>query len=205
MRKAFTGIFTVLATIMLVASGGVANAAEYAGVVTGAGVPIPGATITASRADKQIVTPVHWPPRTFHAHFTKASQVVIGQVLLKDKHATVSPHVTIDGFGGGGASLRFTTRAGVSTSRSGSRVTITGSLARYAWGRGYVHYANKILAFQERKAGRSGWATIGFARTNSSGRAALGHTEPHGAFYKVRFSDADSESYWGATSTQSFI
>src|SRR5262245_4128344 len=34
----------------------VTQAAEYRGVVTGAGVPIPGATITASRADQQIVT-----------------------------------------------------------------------------------------------------------------------------------------------------
>jgi carboxypeptidase family protein len=33
-----------------------ADAAEYAGIVTGAGVPIPGATITAIRADKQVVT-----------------------------------------------------------------------------------------------------------------------------------------------------
>jgi hypothetical protein len=41
---------------MLAAYGVVGHAAEYAGVVTGAGVPIPGATIIASRADKQVVT-----------------------------------------------------------------------------------------------------------------------------------------------------
>src|SRR5262249_54707458 len=38
------------------ASTGVANAAEYAGVVTVGGIPIPGATVTASRSDKQVVT-----------------------------------------------------------------------------------------------------------------------------------------------------
>ena len=32
------------------------EAAEYAGVVTGTGVPIPGATVTATRGDKQVVT-----------------------------------------------------------------------------------------------------------------------------------------------------
>ena len=45
----------VIVAIVL-ACGAVAEAAEYGGVVTGAGVPIPGATITATRADKQIVT-----------------------------------------------------------------------------------------------------------------------------------------------------
>ena len=34
----------------------ITQATEYVGVVSGAGVPIPGATITASRADKQLVT-----------------------------------------------------------------------------------------------------------------------------------------------------
>src|SRR5262249_49597436 len=32
------------------------EAAEYAGIVTGTGVPIPGATVTAMRGDKQVAT-----------------------------------------------------------------------------------------------------------------------------------------------------
>src|SRR5262249_11814485 len=40
---------------MLVSGGFVAEAGEYGGVVTGGGVAIPGATITATRDDKQIV------------------------------------------------------------------------------------------------------------------------------------------------------
>ena len=41
---------------IVLACGVGAEAADYGGVVTGAGVPIPGATITATRADTQIVT-----------------------------------------------------------------------------------------------------------------------------------------------------
>ena len=55
MTKSFVQLFNIF-IIALVVTHGVAEAAEYAGVVTGAGVPIPGATITAIRADKQFVT-----------------------------------------------------------------------------------------------------------------------------------------------------
>jgi uncharacterized GH25 family protein len=45
----------VIVAIVL-ACGAVAKAAEYGGVVTGAGVPIPGATITATRQTSRFVT-----------------------------------------------------------------------------------------------------------------------------------------------------
>lgn len=48
--------FAVALLVALVACAVGLEAAEYVGVVTGAGVPVPGATITATRSDKQIVT-----------------------------------------------------------------------------------------------------------------------------------------------------
>ena len=98
-------------------------------------------------------------------------------------------------------SLRYGSWTGISTSRAGSRVTITTAVSRYVEFEGREHYAGRLMTFQARHSVHDGWSTIGYARTNSSGRAAITHTTSRVNYYRVVLTD--TSTVWGSASGMS--
>jgi hypothetical protein len=97
--------------------------------------------------------------------------------------------------------VKFGTRAGVSATRSGSRVTITATASRYSAGAGtFVPYANRVIAIQHCLTNVSGCSVLAYAKTDGAGRARITVSAPATRYYRVTF--GDTTSFWGATSAR---
>ena len=94
--------------------------------------------------------------------------------------------------------LKLGSKATIATSRHGSKVTIS-TLVRHFSGSGWKAYTHKTVGIQIKSNGK--WKTLGFAKTNSHGRASLTHTAAHAAYYRV--SVGSTSSYWGSISGSS--
>lgn len=94
--------------------------------------------------------------------------------------------------------LKLGTRTSVGTARHGSKVTISVLVQHYS-GHGWVRYAHKQVGFQVLSHGK--WKTIGFGKTNSTGRAGLTHTARTAAYYRAFITSTGS--YWGSSSNRS--
>lgn len=98
-------------------------------------------------------------------------------------------------------SLRYGSWTSISTSRRGSRVTISTAVSRYVALEGRMHYAGRLMTFQARHSIHDGWSTIGYARTNSIGRASIVHTTSRVNYYRVVLTDIST--VWGSASGMS--
>jgi len=96
--------------------------------------------------------------------------------------------------------VRLGSKASISTSRKGSKVTISSKVSHFS-GSGWKAYTHKTVGFQIRAVGSKKWKTIGFGKTSSTGRVSLRHTAAHSAYYRVSVSSTNS--YWGSISGSS--
>jgi len=138
-----------------------------------------------------------------------------GQTGARTAHFTVAEtdstgsYQTQNGIGGtteGGAliwnsassSLRDGSWTSISTSRTGTKVTITSAVSSYVPGQGRVHYAGRLMTFQARHSLQAAWTTVGHVRTGATGRASLTRTSGLVNYYRVVLTDIDT--VWGSTS-----
>jgi len=96
--------------------------------------------------------------------------------------------------------VKLGSKAGISTSRKGSKVTISSKVSHFS-STGWKAYTHKVVGFQVRAVGSKTWKTIGFGKTSSTGRVSLRHTAAHSAYY--RMSVGSTSRYWGSTSGSS--
>lgn len=119
-------------------------------------------------------------------------------------------HRTIDGWGYQhdstsiawqytSAVVKFGQRMSVGTSRSGSVVTITGTVAQFKAFDGYRGIGGKVVTLQQHTS--SGWVSLGSVRSNSTGRATFHRTLATAAYY--RLITPDTAGCFSATSAQS--
>lgn len=97
--------------------------------------------------------------------------------------------------------VRLGSGASVSTSRSGSYVTITTSSSRYAYSTSsWVRWGGVTGTIQY--WGTSGWTNLKYAYQNSNGYYTYRFYAPRARSYRVVF--PDTSSIWGSVSASSY-
>jgi hypothetical protein len=97
--------------------------------------------------------------------------------------------------------VKFGTRAGVSATRSGSRVTINALATRYDGASNtFIPFANRVIAIDHCLTPTSSCSVLAYAITNAAGRASITVNAPALRSYQVRY--GESSSFWGSTSTR---
>jgi hypothetical protein len=97
------------------------------------------------------------------------------------------------------AAVKFATAGGMSATRSGSTVTLSGVAWRYDVGStGMVRYPRATVTLQHRVPGTAYWSSLGTFRLDAAGRVVLRKAAP--AVRDYRLVVPTGASFWGSAS-----
>jgi hypothetical protein len=97
--------------------------------------------------------------------------------------------------------VKFATWSGATATRSGSRVTISGLATRYDGASNkFIPFGNRVIAFESCLSPTGSCSVLGYAMTNSVGRASITVTDSSRKYYRMRF--GESPSFWGSNSAR---
>ncbi|MTD15467.1 hypothetical protein GIS00_16145 [Nakamurella sp. YIM 132087] len=103
--------------------------------------------------------------------------------LLRWKHSTTT--------------IKYASYAGTAASRTSGVTSVTVDARRFAAGKGFIAYANRVVGVQSAPSAAGPWTTAGYVQVAANGKA-LFRTTSGAQYFRTWF--GDSPSFFGATS-----